>query len=674
MLYARPIEERTTGQVSSFDAPLSRYLGASFSQGLHDSVFRSLGRIAEMHLSSGDSTLFGLVSLDNGPLLNPDEAAKRANEQGFSIEFSHPVYEKEYELILERKRAEMQRMFYLQNGEMNAGKFAAGFITQAFASLINPIDFALLFVPVVGQAGKAEKLALTGAGTFSTKIARGLITEEALEASVAFPRLAGSVIEGATGNALSEIPLFISNTQDATLYGPSDSAFNVIAGGAFAGAFRAGLDGASRILSKVNAKTQEAMYRRAIDQFAKGEPIAVHHYVEIDENLLQQQSRFDEIDARMRAKSSAGEIDDYMAQAREQAKALKVPLALNPTTKEPLVLFHATPADNYESIISKGFNPGSHFGTAKAAFDISVMKGLRLDFFSPNHGLKMFGSLPISKIDAPVSYNFANFAGDYPTKEKLPKWTIFPVSIKEGHFLQLTDDEAQSIESVLQRLRVNLLQGINEEKLSFLFENQKPGISRLDIAQEIYNIFAAYNMSVNSDYDILTKQAFAFFDKYKISGVVYENMFEDQGSLSYFIPDPSKVVKLGIDQDFSIDEKSIRKRARQLRENAIKRFVNAEKKLYDPAKKFKELLHQEIKRQQAEGKILSDELIARYSLGESLIEAESGIIEADIKALETQLDIENGVLDDVERALLRESYKPQKETITAAVDCIIKNG
>lgn len=592
MLPFSTITPRTSGQASTFEVPDSRFYENAWDQGINDSALSSIFRGSELWLEKNDSALWGLIEWDNGNMLTKEEANARAKERGLPLQFDEDIYESAFMLMADRKRKELDRMFYMTQGEQSAGRFVGGMATQMLASIMNPLDFALMFVPIVGQAGKAKGLAMAGAGQFRRTLARGLVTtEQALAKRVAAPRLTAVAIEGTVGQAITEIPLFMANVQDQADYDFSDFGINILAGGVFATGLRVGLDGAAKLLNRVNATTKEISFKRAIDQFAKGEDIRIQEYIELDENILRRQAVFDEVEVRRQAKEQVGSIDEFKLAAFDELSDLQKLFVNRP-------LYHFTDID--PTIIKKqGFKPGE---TDNAVFFTTAKEGTHYGTMGDNvvaiNNPAILRNLSLDDFDLVLTIGEIDKYSKYFSKKSQAK-------IAEAYkSAEGSDDLDIQFEA-------------RTELYKYLSENDEQGF---------------VNMLTNEP-DLLD-----------------EIPIKIKGSIK-----PQDVI--------TASGQGITNRARQLRENAIKKYIRRQRKAFDPEKKFEELKAQEIARQQAEGKILPPDELQKYSSKERITEADITAIENDVATLEQELDIKSP-----------EQAEDMSPAIQAATNCLIQNG
>jgi hypothetical protein len=294
-------EGRTMGEVTRLDLPLDRYLGAAARQGWNDSLFATVMRLTENQI------------YDDGPMMSPEQANK---EYGLpTLKFDGPVRKERARLMNERKRAELDRQFYLDSADFFSWRNAAGMPTQMISSMLNPLDIGLSFLPIVGSAARAKSASVLGRASWRRALEHGLITEEAL-LQRGLPRVASPLIEGTVGQAVAEVPLAISNYYDKANYTPTDFVANILGSGIIAGGIHMGIRGAQKLFQRLAPDTREAMMKQAHEQFLAGEPIKVHDYVKIDENTIRNKVAFDEVRARNEAAKVVSKADAEAAVER----------------------------------------------------------------------------------------------------------------------------------------------------------------------------------------------------------------------------------------------------------------------------------------------------------------------------------------------------------------------
>lgn len=266
------------------------YYGAALDQGIHDQAFQSIYRMSEYHLAQ-----------DEDPVLNPTIPASEANhsaqQEGVDLKFTLDPTLDEYNVLMDRKIKERDRNLILSGGAdgimRSAGAVGVGFL----GSVLNPLDMALNFVPIVGTGSKvATGAKAVGVGAkVGRALERGIITEQTLAArGIAMKGYTAAIIEGTVGQAITEIPLMISNQQDQTKYTTSDFVTNVALGGAFGAgihslaklgkAIHGKMKEAKLAHSKLTPETHENMAGAALEDFVAGQEIDPARVSLLDDN------------------------------------------------------------------------------------------------------------------------------------------------------------------------------------------------------------------------------------------------------------------------------------------------------------------------------------------------------------------------------------------------------
>jgi hypothetical protein len=317
-----------TGKVSTDNVPLSKFLSTSFDQGVHDSMFNSIMEITEQSITSG------------GRLLQKDEANKLYGLP--TLKFDGEIDENSARILNERKAAELKRQYYLSEGNRKglfSARGAAGMGAGMLGSMLNPLDFSMNFMPVVGSEAAASKMALAGAGVVRQGLARGFITAESLGARAILTEegpaiahtfksgLADSLIQGFVGNAVAEIPHVINEIRSKGNYTVDESLVNVITGTALGGAIHMGLTAAARTLAKAHQTTHEAAFRKAMDDVLSGRDPRVQELVSIDEAVIRDKVKFDAQVARERILQSIP-MDEIKAAIKEKYGEVPISVAV----------------------------------------------------------------------------------------------------------------------------------------------------------------------------------------------------------------------------------------------------------------------------------------------------------------------------------------------------------
>lgn len=160
-------------------------------------------------------------SVQDGRLQSKEALSEQYGELGLS--FDRPMTKEEAEILADEKRAEIIRNALIEAGPRGVIPGVAKFAAGMAGMMTDPLELATMFIPVVGQAGKAAAIARFG--TVGGRVAVG-------------------AAEGAVGQAITE-PFYYALSRQAQLdYDMSDALLSVGVGlvfgggvGAVAGAF-----------------------------------------------------------------------------------------------------------------------------------------------------------------------------------------------------------------------------------------------------------------------------------------------------------------------------------------------------------------------------------------------------------------------------------------------------
>lgn len=162
---------------------------------------------------------------DVGRQLSADEARARVKAAGLDGALTigdQGITEPALDILIERKRTERKRQDILGRSPGGIGLEAAGLAVQFGASLLDPANVALSFVPVVGPARYARWLAAAGEG------AMGAAGRAGIRAGV-------GAVEGAVGAAAIEPWIYQGQVEQQADYSGVDSLYNIAFGGLFGG-------------------------------------------------------------------------------------------------------------------------------------------------------------------------------------------------------------------------------------------------------------------------------------------------------------------------------------------------------------------------------------------------------------------------------------------------------
>lgn len=183
---------------------------------------------------------------ENSPLVPKDQLNKEYGDLGLS--FEEDEYQSVVDLMVEEKRAERQRQEIIARGPQGFGVGVAKFAVGLGVSMLDPINVASAFIPVVGQARMAQLVAKQG---FTRA------------------RFAKGIREGAVGAAVVEPVVALAASELQADYGLADSFLNITFGSILGG----GLHVASGKLSDLAIRTEfKAKVRRARQELGMDSP------------------------------------------------------------------------------------------------------------------------------------------------------------------------------------------------------------------------------------------------------------------------------------------------------------------------------------------------------------------------------------------------------------------
>jgi hypothetical protein len=222
---------RRDRRLDEFQAPLGQTLGVVAEETWARSPLSSIARSRELFEAEyGAGGLGNLIttgdlwSEPDSPMVSAEDARRRIGEEG--VDLSVPdsgIRRRALDILIDRKKLERRRQDVLSR---SPGGFGAGSLKLATAlgvSLLDPINIAASFVPVIGPARYSAMLARAG----------GAIGRAGVRARV-------GVVEGVTGQALVEPLVYGAARQEQADYGLADSFINVAFGGVMGGGLHVG--------------------------------------------------------------------------------------------------------------------------------------------------------------------------------------------------------------------------------------------------------------------------------------------------------------------------------------------------------------------------------------------------------------------------------------------------
>lgn len=186
--------------------------------------------------------------------LDPDELTEKYGLGG-QLKFDEPMYEAAAQLMYRRKIDENDRAYLIASGQNTGTRSVASFGVGMAATLLDPINFASMFIPVVGEARIARLAQRFGGGSaLKERLVRGALT-------------------GAGGAAMVEPFILLPAIQEQANYDLRDSAINLGFGAALGGMLHAGLGAIGDRLRRVKPKDADTLFESAMNNVLKDEPV-----------------------------------------------------------------------------------------------------------------------------------------------------------------------------------------------------------------------------------------------------------------------------------------------------------------------------------------------------------------------------------------------------------------
>lgn len=254
----------TTGDVAA----------ASAEKAWLESPTSSLSRMWELNQADKGRYMTGTPG-DYDPVthisnyLDHETAQAKADEAGAPLEIPKDgIRESVLDILIERKRDELKRQSVLAR---SPGGFAAGTAqlgSALAASIIDPLNVASAFIPIVGQAryGKMLANAATATGRLGVRARVG-------------------ALEGAVGAAIVEPVVLAAATQEQSDYDISESLNNVAFGVVMGSGLHSGLGTLSDALRKTRITDREALAKAAVAQAVDDVQIDVAPVVSAEKHL-----------------------------------------------------------------------------------------------------------------------------------------------------------------------------------------------------------------------------------------------------------------------------------------------------------------------------------------------------------------------------------------------------
>ena len=278
---------------------------------LYHSPFSGVYRMSEMAIEKTDLLNPG------GNVLQPQEANEKYG-MGGQLTFDEPIKEDAARLMLNRKIAENDRAYLSQSGATTGFRQVAGFGVGMAASLVDPINVAMMFVPVVGEA------------RFAGMVARMGITRA---------RLATGAIEGLVGSALAEPFILLPALQEQANYGLKDSALNLGFGAVLGAGLHAGLGAVGDKIRALKPKEANAIFESAMNDVLQDRPVSAPAKVfEFTDHF--ESGKMEEPNAVVEKTVAAEPKKSYSFVTKDEVASLKLSEGLDPIAHSALEPTH----------------------------------------------------------------------------------------------------------------------------------------------------------------------------------------------------------------------------------------------------------------------------------------------------------------------------------------------
>ena len=155
-----------TPVLEDFTAPTSDVLGAVAEDAWNFSASPALARMSQLAQAQGGES----------PMLSQDEAMQQIGGLPLTIP-EEGIRSGALNLLVNRKQAELKRQSVLARAEGGVAQGVAGFTTGLAVSMLDPLNIATAFIPVVGQARYASMRAKAGGSVGS----RAMVRERRIE-------------------------------------------------------------------------------------------------------------------------------------------------------------------------------------------------------------------------------------------------------------------------------------------------------------------------------------------------------------------------------------------------------------------------------------------------------------------------------------------------------------
>jgi hypothetical protein len=290
------LPHKRTTFLEEVPAPLSDTLSAASVEAWLRSPFDSSRRSMELGREMGGEPvdLGGEFGFDNrsepaSPRLGAEAARARIKDEGLDLKVPDAgIPQGALDILIKRKKEENQRKATFARGPSDLWSQAAQFGVGVGVSLLDPLNVASAFIPIVGPARYSAALAQAGSAMGRAGV-----------------RARFGAIEGAAGAAIVEPIVYGAAQHEQADYGLSDSLLNLAFGTVLGGGLHTGLgaagdalarrrsiyearavdDGLPRILEQASPETLNAALRVSVAQAASGRAVNVDGLLRADPRI-----------------------------------------------------------------------------------------------------------------------------------------------------------------------------------------------------------------------------------------------------------------------------------------------------------------------------------------------------------------------------------------------------
>ena len=212
-----------------------------------------------------------------------EEEWKESEYYDPELSFPKGVKEDVARIIKERKIEERKRRDIISRaprGPVAAGTMLA---TSLLTHLLDPLEVAASFVPVVSEARYA---------IWATRHGKTLA------------RLGKGAIEGLAGAGMIEPMVYSASQQEQADYGMTESLLNIGFGAIFGGGLHTGMGAIGDMLKKARPWTREAALRSAVARFVEGKEPRIVHIINADDKIAGEHPRLNRWDVKEQLKNA----------------------------------------------------------------------------------------------------------------------------------------------------------------------------------------------------------------------------------------------------------------------------------------------------------------------------------------------------------------------------------